>query len=461
MKHIFWRIAIPYVLLIIVALGSILFAALFAQGERGLASLPAATWGIVGGALFLALVIALILARRFSRPLTQLTKAAREITQTGIMYPMPGENHDEASQLTVAFNQMTAKLIEQIDNSKKEQAMLSSVMHTMNDGIVIVNQEGNVELINPAAEKLFKVEAKNATGHSLVEVVRQHQLVDLWQSCLSQCKPQAITLEALPERIFLQCIATPLDPELTGSTLLILQDLTLVRRLETVRRDFVSNVSHELRTPLASLKAISETLQEGALEDKSAARRFLQSMDGEIDTMIQMVEELLELSRIESGRVPLKTRPIRPIELLTPAGERMRLQIRRAKLKLSLSCPDNFPEVQADPDRIEQVLINLLHNAIKFTRPGGGIELSARHEGNEVIFAVHDTGIGISPEDLPRIFERFYKADRARTGVGTGLGLSISRHLVEAHNGRIWVESEQGQGSTFFFSLPIVSNQSD
>ena len=456
MKHIFWRIAIPYVLLIMVALGSLVLTAPSVQGGNGSASL----WGIIGGAIFLAILIAFILDRRLSQPLIQLRQAAQEIAQTGAVQPVPSEDDDEAGQLIVAFNQMSAKLIEQIDSSKKDLAMLSSVMHTMNDGIVIVNPEGIVELINPAAEKLFKVEARTVTGHSLVEVVRQHQLVDLWQSCLSQCKPQAITLEALPERIFLQCIATPLDPELPGSTLLILQDLTLVRRLETVRRDFVSNVSHELRTPLASLKAISETLQEGALEDKSAARRFLQSMDGEIDTMIQMVEELLELSRIESGRVPLKIKPIRPIDLLTPAGERMRLQVRRAKLKLSLSCPENLPEVQADPDRIEQVLINLLHNAIKFTPPGGRIDISAKRGENEVIFAVRDTGVGISPEDLPRIFERFYKADRARTSVGTGLGLSISRHLVESHNGRIWAESEQGKGSTFFFSLPTVTDQS-
>jgi two-component system phosphate regulon sensor histidine kinase PhoR len=402
----------------------------------------------------------LILARRLTLPLTQLTQAAQETSQTGIVHLVPSDRDDETGLLAVAFNQMSAKLIDQIDNAKKEQAMLSSVMNSMNDGIVIVDRDGIVELINPAAEKLFKVEAKDTNRHSLVEVVRQHQLVDLWQTCLSQGKPQTIALEALPERIFLQCIATPLDPNLPGSTLLILQDLTLVRRLETVRRDFVSNVSHELRTPLASLKAISETLQEGALEDKSAARRFLQSMDGEIDTMIQMVEELLELSRIESGRVPLKTKPIRPCDLLAPAGERMKLQVRRAKLKLSLVCPNDLPEVQADPDRIEQVLINLLHNAIKFTTPGGQIDMSARLGAREVIFAVHDTGVGISSEDLPRIFERFYKADRARTGVGTGLGLSISRHLVEAHNGKIWAESEQNKGSTFFFSLPLAENQS-
>jgi two-component system phosphate regulon sensor histidine kinase PhoR len=458
MKHsFFWRIAIPYVLLVIVALGSLLLAIPNVQGGK---SLPATLWVIFGITILLAVAIAFILARCLSKPLTQLTQAAQKTSQTGIVHPVPSEYDDETGLLVMAFNQMSARLIDQIDSSKKEQAMLSSVMNTMNDGIVIVNSEGIVELINPAAEKLFKVDAKNAAGHSLVEVVRQHQLVDLWQSCLSQCKQQVITLEALPERIFLQCIATPLDPNLPGSTLLILQDLTLVRRLETVRRDFVSNVSHELRTPLASLKAISETLQEGALEDKSAAQRFLQSMDGEIDTMIQMVEELLELSRIESGRVPLKTQPIRPSALLTPAGERMRLQVRRAKLKLSLSCPEDLPEVQADPDRIEQVLINLLHNAIKFTPPGGKIDMTAKSGENEVIFAVRDTGIGISPEDLPRIFERFYKADRARTSVGTGLGLSISRHLVEAHNGRIWAESEQGKGSTFFFSLPIVFSQS-
>ena len=179
-------------------------------------------------------------------------------------------------------------------------------------------------------------------------------------------------------------------------------------------------------------------------------------MDIEIDTLTQLVQELLELSRIESGRVPLQLKSMTPHALLTPAIERMNLQAERGGLSLSLDCTLDLPEVKVDPERIEQVLVNLIHNAIKFTPPNGEIIVSAYQEGNKIGFKVKDSGVGIAPADLSRIFERFYKADRARSSGGTGLGLSIARHLVEAHGGRIWAESEVGKGSAFYFSIPIA-----
>ena len=239
-------------------------------------------------------------------------------------------------------------------------------------------------------------------------------------------------------------------------TLLVFQDLTRVRKLETVRRDFVSNVSHELRTPLASLKALTETLQEGALEDPPAARRFLKRMETEIDNLTQMVRELLELSRIESGRIPLNRKPIDPCALAAPAVERLQVQAERAGLRLAMDCPDALPQVLADAERIEQVLVNLIHNAIKFTPAGGSIDLSAEQVADKVVFSVRDSGVGIPAEVLPRIFERFYKVDQARTGGGTGLGLSIARHIVDAHGGQIWAESKEKAGSTFSISLPLA-----
>lgn len=262
-------------------------------------------------------------------------------------------------------------------------------------------------------------------------------------------------METTIDRLFIQGISTPLSPDIPGSTLLILQDLTRVRRLESVRRDFVSNVSHELRTPLASLKALTETLQDGALDDPPAARRFLVRMDDEIDNLTQLVQELLELSRIESGKVPLEQRATRPEELLGLVAERMQIQASRVGLALRVECPPDLPLVHADRTRIEQVLVNLVHNAIKFT-PKGEIYLSAYQDSRTVVFFVRDTGVGISSDDLTRIFERFFKADRSRSGGGTGLGLSIARHVVEAHGGRIWAESTLGEGSTFYFSLPVV-----
>ena len=265
---------------------------------------------------------------------------------------------------------------------------------------------------------------------------------------------QVQSVEMPKSRQFLQLIAIP--DRYSGGSLLLIQDLTRVRHLETVRRDFVSNISHELRTPLASLKALTETLQDGALEDPNAARRFLVRIEAEVDALTQMVAELLELSRIESGQVPLDLKPVNPATLLYTALDRMRMQVERAALTLSVVCPPDLPSIRADAPRLEQVLVNLIHNSVKFTPPGGQVILSAQKAEGFIDFSVQDSGVGIPADALPRIFERFYKTDRARSGGGTGLGLSISRHIVEAHGGRIWVESEEGKGSTFFFTIPVV-----
>ncbi|MPM69071.1 Alkaline phosphatase synthesis sensor protein PhoR [bioreactor metagenome] len=326
----------------------------------------------------------------------------------------------------------------------------------MSDGAILVDGDGTVSLINPAARHLFKFFDSLKSGQfTLIEICRQHEVIDLWENCRSSGQQKSITIETPSDREYIQVIGTDLSRLLPGATLLLFQNLTTMRKLETVRRDFVSNVSHELRTPLASLKALTETLQSGALNDPPAAERFLSQMDEEIDNLTQMVQELLELSKIESGKVPLLKKTIVPIELVYPAIKRMELQAERAKIELINQCAEDLPLIEADPARMQQVLVNLLHNAIKFTPPNGQITVAAEEKEKYVIFSVKDTGVGIPEEDLDRIFERFYKADRARSSGGTGLGLSISRHLIEAHQGKIWVESVQGKGSTFFFSLPI------
>jgi two-component system phosphate regulon sensor histidine kinase PhoR len=258
----------------------------------------------------------------------------------------------------------------------------------------------------------------------------------------------------------------------------MLQDLTRIRRLETVRRDFISNISHELRTPLAGLKALVDTLRDGALEDPPAARRFLDRMETEADALTQMVKELLELSRIESGRVPLRLRPTPVANVILPPIERLTPQAERAKLTIDVDLPAELPLVLAEEQRIQQVVTNLVHNALKFTPEGGRITVKCSRlqvkssgtaqpstpnlepgtlpEGDWVLVSVQDTGIGIPEDDLDRIFERFYKTDRARSSGGTGLGLAIAKHIVQGHGGQIWAESVEGKGSTFFFCLPVV-----
>ena len=334
-----------------------------------------------------------------------------------------------------------------------ERARLAAVLDRMTDGVLIVDAGGYVRFANPAAERLFDVD--NALERSVAEVLRQHQLIEAWQRSRETDEAQEVSVELPARHQFLQLVVLP-DRQ-TGGSLLVVQDLTRVRRLETVRRDFISNVSHELRTPLASLKALTETLRDGALEDPKAAQRFLGRIETEVDALTQMATELLELSRIESGQVPLEFKAVPAADLLLSAAERMRAQAERAGVTLTVEAVQDMSEVRADPPRLEQVLVNLIHNGVKFTRPGGGVALSAQAEGNFVRFVVRDSGVGIPEEDLSRIFERFYRVDRSRSGGGTGLGLSISRHLVEAHGGKIWAESVEGQGSTFYFTIPLLT----
>lgn len=408
-----------------------------------------------GAAALLAVLLVMALSNYTIRPLRHLTRAAQWMAEGDFTKVSLNNQSDEIGQLNQAFNQMAGQINAQFSELTTERVKLAAVLSNMTDGIMIVDYEGITRLINPACIRMFKVAQTSPVGLPLVELVRSHQIYDLWQQCHTSGEQKSLTFELSIDRLFINAIASPLSISPAGNVLLVFQDLTRLHRLEMVRRDFVSNVSHELRTPLASLKAITETLREGALDDPTAAKRFLLRMEIEIDALAQMVQELLELSRIESGKVPLDKQPIAPAMIIEAAYNRMQHQAERAGINLSYTVPEDLPLVNADRARIIQVMVNLLHNAVKFTPPGGEISMTAEQKKKMVVFQIKDTGIGIDPEALPRIFERFYKVDRARTGEGTGLGLSISRHLIEAHNGTIWAESEVGKGSTFHFSLPI------
>ena len=347
------------------------------------------------------------------------------------------------SSLISTFNQQQATL-------ESERARLANVLEQMTDGVLIADSQGIVQFANPAAGRLFQT--SSPINRSLTEVIRNHQLVEAWRRSQHTRELQSESVEVPTRHQYLQLVVIP-DSHATGSLLLV-QDLTRIRRLETVRRDFISNLSHELRTPLASLKALTETLQDGALDDPPAARQFIGHIQVEVDALTQMVTELLELSRIESGRLSLDLQPVGPFDLLDSASRRMQVQAERAGLSLRVECTNDLPKVKIDSQRLEQVLVNLIHNAVKFTRTGGEVVLFADSGPGEVRFAVRDTGIGIPLEDVPRIFERFYRVDKSRTGSGTGLGLSIAKHIVEAHGGKIWAESTEGKGSTFYFTIP-------
>jgi len=422
---------------------------------------------IVGASLLTALLaglLTLLIAGQLTRSLRELTHLAERLSRGDLDGRIYLSSQDEVGRLADACNRMATEIQTQMEGLADQRNALTAVLTHMADGVVITGEEGQVRLMNPAAARILGLSQGTAVGESFVAVARNHQVVEVWRRCQESGEEQSETVEMVRHGPFLRVVATPLRGTSQTGCLVLLQDLTQIHRLETVRRDFISNISHELRTPLASLKALVDTLYDGALDDPPAARRFLERMETEVDALTQMVRELLELSRIESGLVPLHLEPTLVSDIVLPPVERLQLQAERASLRLTVDLSPDLPLLLADAERMRQVFTNLIHNAIKFTPPEGQVTISAQPAGDEVVISVRDTGVGIPADDLPRIFERFYKADRARSGGGTGLGLAIAKHIVLAHGGRIWAESPaalrtgvEGQGATFYIALPALT----
>jgi len=350
-----------------------------------------------------------------------------------------------------------------------------AVAAALDAGLILVDDERRVRYVSPPAAELLGIDRETAAGQSLIAVLRDYQVDLLVSEVLADGEPREVVLQPFSDGRTLRLRATLLAPSGVPGALLLVRDVTQLSMLERARRDLVANVSHELRTPLASIKLLVETLQ--GSPPAPVAARMLGQMAQEVDAVALLVEELHELSQIESGRVALKLVPAALGPVVERAIERIRPQAEPKALRVSAHVAGDLPLALLDDGRIGQVLLNLLHNAVKFTPDGGEIRVEARAisvggdhgdasggvpaghpPGEWLLVSVADSGVGVPPQDLPRIFERFYKVDRARTrnSSGTGLGLAIAKHLVEGHGGRIWADSEEGRGSTFSFTLPVA-----
>ena len=406
---------------------------------------------LVGFALAatVALLTTVILARGIAVPIGRLTALA-EAHGAGQVFVVEGP--EEVERLAAALRRMSAAIRAEHRQAEVERDRLAALVDELDDAIVIADPVDLIILANRAAGLMLGSAARS--GHRLVEALRDHEVLEAVARARAG-EEATTTVERSDPRRFVRVLARPLG---AGQLLLVLQDLTALRRLETVRSDFVANVSHELRTPLASLKAMAETLEDGALDDPPAARDFVGRMHREIDGLTQLVNELLTLTRIESGEERLRFSAIAPSELVIDAVRRMGALAGRAAISLTAEVPTDLPPVSADAERIAQVLANLIHNAVKFTPAGGAVRVSAAAGEGVVRFAVRDDGAGLAPDELDRVFERFYKSDRARVRGGTGLGLAIAKHLVQAHGGTIRAESPgPGGGATFTFTLPLAA----
>jgi two-component system phosphate regulon sensor histidine kinase PhoR len=401
-------------------------------------------------AALLVILAAWLITRFTTRPIRELTAAAKRISSGELGRKIGILARGEVGELAHAFNDMSARLKTLVAEISEDRARLASILDNMADGVIMTDTEGNISLANQAAIKLFDL--KEAKNRPLIEAVRDHEVDELWKLCLKTGQTQAVQYELGVAKRYLRAIAIPIAQ---SGVLLLFQDLTELRNLQTTRRELIGNISHEFRTPLAGIKAMVETLQDGAVADRKAARDFLGRIDSEVDRLTQLVAELTELSRIETGKAELKKEPVDLNQLAEEVIAQLSPQAGRQRLTVAKELAAGLPPVPADRARVRQVMVNLLHNAIKFTPAGGRIVVSSRAAGDAVIMAIADSGAGIAREDLPHVFERFYKGDKARAEEGTGMGLAIAKHIVEAHGGTIRAESEEGKGSTFSFSLPL------
>ncbi len=396
-------------------------------------------------AALVAIAVAWLLQRVIARPIEILTERAEaQDASFDIRGPV------EIERLAAALRRSSAAVRSEHALAEAERDRLATLIDELGDAILIADADGRVLLANAAARATA---GQDVIGRHLPEVIRHHETLAAIATA-RQGREATATIERTEPRRFMRVIARPLEG---GQILLVVQDLTTLRRLETVRSDFIANVSHEFRRPITSLKAMAEALEEGALDDGVVARDFVHRMHQEIDGLAQLTNELLALTRIESGAETLTLAPQAPADLLAACARRMGPLAARADVALLVE-PGEAPRVRADGERVAQVLANLVHNAVKFTPAGGSVRLSAAPEDGRVAFSVADTGVGIDRADLERVFERFYKADRSRSGGGTGLGLAIAKHIVQAHGGRIEARSDgPGRGTTFRFTLPLAN----
>ncbi|WP_054023745.1 two-component system histidine kinase PnpS [Bacillus sp. FJAT-28004] len=416
------------------------------------------------GLLVLFLFAAFIsyrLALGLTRPLEQITKVAKRIKNMDYLARVKVTKQDEIGELGNAINAMADSLQIQMTRIQQNENQLESVLDNMINGIVMIDLNGKIVLMNRRAEEVLGFSARELVGRHYAEAKQQYELSKMIQEGLKnkQHLREEITFY-FPEERLLELNLVPIHPEGNdfSGVLLVLQDVSAIRRLERMRSEFVANVSHELKTPITAVKGFAETLLGGAVNDEETARSFLQIIFDESDRLNRLIGDILELSKIESRRVPLIFSPVEVDTFVHKSIKLMESEAARKSIELSMNIEPGL-YVEADEDRLRQIIMNLLSNGINYTPEGGRVSLKVEGIGDDHIrIQISDSGIGIPKKDLPRIFERFYRVDKARSrsSGGTGLGLSIVKHLIELHKGTITVTSDVGVGSTFTIELPVL-----
>jgi two-component system phosphate regulon sensor histidine kinase PhoR len=430
--------------------------------DEQLAELRRIVWtaAIITG--FAVLGLAFWLTRRIVRPVHELMVGAERIASGSFGHKVYAMGHDELGQLAQTFNYMSERLVAQFGQLAEDREQLSMILSGMVEGVVAIDAQQRILFANKRAAELLDFETFSAVDHKLWEVVRQRSLQDIVRRALASPEPCHEELNwNSPATKSLTVHAARMPGSPLRGAVLVLHDTTELRRLERLRQEFVANVSHELKTPLSVIKACVETLQDGAIDDLEHRGPFVQKIAEQGERLHALILDLLTLARIESGAELFEFQALPLVPVVANCVERHRARAEAKDLVLEESADSdgstgNGPIAWADEEAVHQILDNLVDNAIKYSPAGGHIWVRCREEGEQVCLEVEDTGIGIPPQDLPRIFERFYRVDKARSRElgGTGLGLSIVKHLVQALHGTIGASSRPGHGSRFVVRLP-------
>ena len=428
-------------------------------------------WLIMAGGLVILFMAATIVsykvASSMTSPLEQITRVARRITDLDYDARVPLKRSDEVGQLAMAINAMADSLQAQLKTIRDNEDLLQSVLDNMTGGILMINADEEIALLNRASERMLGVSNSEMAGHSYKELKRHYELTKLLEEGVSSREPihEERSIYTPGERIVRMDAVPMIQDGSYRGMLFLLQEVTEIRRLERMRSEFVANVSHELKTPVAAVKGFAETLLGGGVTDEKTARSFLQIIYDENERLNRLIGDILELSKIESKRVQLDCSPVHLIEFFDSVLGTISKVAEKKNITLSAKVPEEL-FIEGDEDKLRQIFMNLLSNAINYTQEGGSVKVSVvnkqKPDGTEsIVFTVSDTGMGIPRKDLPRIFERFYRVDKARSrsSGGTGLGLSIVKHLVDLHRGVISVESELGIGSSFILEFPLLQEE--
>jgi two-component system phosphate regulon sensor histidine kinase PhoR len=421
-----------------------------------------------GIAFVIALTLSVWLARSITRPLSDIAIVAQQLAKGDHAARMRTGSRDEVGLLADTLNHMTDQLKAKIDELSEDRAQLLAMLTSLVEGVMVLDCRGRVLQVNPALEQMFDVTRTEAQGHHCSDVFRHPQLDTLVSTVLTKRmnEEDEILLHPSGRCLHIEASVTAGDRENEACAVLVFHDITELRRLENIRKDFVANVSHELRTPLTSIKGYIEALLDGAKNDPVTNTRFLDIILKQSDRLNLILEDLLQLSKIESGQILFKREPLHVSRVIERTLAMIKPLADKRGHRLISFVEDDLPAVLGDEDRLTQVLSNLLDNAVKYT-PGKGTITVAAHPVSDdaeqpamvtaVELSVTDTGMGIPEQDRPRVFERFYRVDKARSRElgGTGLGLAIVRHIVEGLGGRVWVEANAPTGSRFVVRLPV------